>query len=411
MLRFLWLLLALGFTACSGQTGHVRAGPPRLLSERTGGWRPEVRARLDALLTEHGRSSPSYNPRRRPVAVFDLDNTLIKNDVGDALMSWMVEHDELHAPPEGDWRRTSSHLTDGAVQALSGACAGAVGPEGRLLTRQHVRCASAVLGIYLEGKTPEGVQAWRRTTTATLNASYAWAAQLLAGHTPSRLRELASEALAVALVEPVGAKRRIAGHELASSIRVYDAQRDLIEAMHANGFEVWVVSASPQPAVEVVAAQLGVPAHQVIGIRNVYVEGRAQPVFEGCGPVPDGQDTLMTYDEGKRCWINKRVFGLPAEAQSRRAEDPASRPLFAAGDSDTDVAMLQDAVGLKLVIRRNKRRLMCNALANWQGTWLIQPMFLAPVAPMGPVPCGSHVEGPVLDEQGRPIPDQYDAGP
>ncbi|AGC43155.1 lipoprotein LppF [Myxococcus stipitatus DSM 14675] len=411
MLRWLCLSWVLGFTACSGPAAHLRADPPRLLSVRTGGWRPEVRERLDALLTEHGRSSPSYNPRRRPVAVFDLDNTLIKNDVGDVLMAWMVEHDELHAPPGGDWRWTSSHLTDAALQSLSGACVDAASPEGRLLTRLHERCASAVLGIYLEGKTPEGASAWRQGTTATLHASYAWAAQLLAGHTPSRLRELASEALAVALVEPIGAKRRIAGYELASSIRVYDAQRDLIEAMQANGFEVWVVSASPQPAVEVVAARLGIPAHQVIGIRNVYVEGRAQPVFEGCGPVPDGKDTLMTYDEGKRCWVNKRIFGLPVEAQLRRAEDPASRPLFAAGDSDTDVSMLQDAVGLKLVIRRNKRRIMCNALANRNGTWLLQPMFLAPVAPMGPVPCGSHADGPVLDEEGRPIPDQQDAGP
>ncbi|WXH27667.1 hypothetical protein WA016_01592 [Myxococcus stipitatus] len=382
-----------------------------LLSERTGGWRPEVRERLDALLTAHGRSSPSFNPRRRPVAVFDLDNTLIKNDVGDALVSWLVEHDELYAPPDGDWLRTSSHLTDAAVQALSGACGDAVGPEGRLLTRLHARCASAVLGIYLEGKTPEGAQAWRQASTPTLNASYAWAAQLLAGHTPSRLRQLASEALSAALTEPMGAKRRIGGYELPSFIRVYEAQRDLIEAMQENGFEVWVVSASPQSAVEVVAAQLGVAAHQVIGIRNVFVDGRARPVFEGCGPVPDGKDTLMTYDEGKRCWINKRVFGLPAEAQLQRAEDPASRPLFAAGDSDTDVSMLQDAVGLKLVIRRNKRRLMCNALANWQGTWLIQPMFLEPVAPMGPVPCASHADGPVRDEQGNPIPDQFDAGP
>lgn len=228
---------------------------------------------------------------------------------------------------------------------------------------------------------------------------------------PFRLHQLASDALSAALSEPVGAKRRVGGYELPSFIRVYDAQRDLIEAMKENGFEVWVVSASPQPAVEVVAAHLGVAAHQVIGIRNVFVDGRARPVFEGCGPVPDGLDTLMTYDEGKRCWINKRVFGLPAEAQLRRAVDPASRPLFAAGDSDTDVAMLQDAVGLKLVIRRNKRRLMCNALANWNGTWLIQPMFLEPVAPMGPVPCASHADGPVMDEQDNPIPDQLDAGP
>ena len=34
--------------------------------------------------------------------------------------------------------------------------------------------------------------------------------------------------------------------------------------------------------------------------------------FLGCGNVADGNKTLITYDQGKRCWINKVIFKEPA---------------------------------------------------------------------------------------------------
>jgi hypothetical protein len=58
----------------------------------------------------------------------------------------------------------------------------------------------------------------------------------------------------------------------------------------------------------------------------------------------------------------------------------AKRPTFVAGDSDTDIAMLKDATELKLVINRNKIQTMCNALSNYQGKWIYNPMFIAPKA-------------------------------
>ena len=101
---------------------------------------------------------------------------------------------------------------------------------------------------------------------------------------------------------------------------------------------------------------------------------------------------------------------MPVAAQLPRA-DPAHRPTFSAGDSDTDVAFVQDATDLKLVINRNRVALMCNAYANAGNKWLVQPMFIDPLPRHAPYPCGTTNDAagrPIVDEDGRPIADQED---
>jgi hypothetical protein len=52
----------------------------RLLDSRLTGWLPENRDALNALLRDYGASSEGFDPSSRPVAVFDWDNTMIRND-------------------------------------------------------------------------------------------------------------------------------------------------------------------------------------------------------------------------------------------------------------------------------------------------------------------------------------------
>jgi hypothetical protein len=108
---------------------------------------------------------------------------------------------------------------------------------------------------------------------------------------------------------------------------------------------------------------------------------------------------VITFNEGKRCWINKAIFKLPDSEQLSRAKDPMKRPAFAAGDSDTDLAMVQDATVLKLTIDRNKRALMCNAWNNAGDRWLVQPMFIEPL----PARTEAYSCEGLIDEDGKPI--------
>jgi haloacid dehalogenase-like hydrolase len=184
--------------------------------------------------------------------------------------------------------------------------------------------------------------------------------------------------------------------------------RDLVGALAAAGFDVWIVSASPQHVTEVVAAEVGIAPDHVVGIRNeVGPGGRLGEHLESCGVAP--ADSVVTYDRGKRCFINQVIFHAPA-AEALSKADPRRRQVFAAGDSDTDVAFVQDATDLKLVIDRNRVALMCNAHSNAGRRWLVQPMFFDPLPPRAePYPCATTQDAdgrPLLDEDGKPMPDQ-----
>lgn len=201
---------------------------------------------------------------------------------------------------------------------------------------------------------------------------------------------------------PLGATQQIAGRILDGYLRIYEPMHELIPVLQDHGFDVWVVSASPQALAEVVGSPVGVAADHVVGIRNrVGPDGRYLAELEPCGTL--GVNEVMTFDQGKRCWINKAIFHRSIPDQLPRSADPLLRPTFAAGDSDTDLAMVQDASELTLVVDRHKVKLMCNAWNNAHGRWIVQPMFIDPMPPATqPYPCSNAGAngGPVPDETG-----------
>jgi phosphoserine phosphatase len=325
------------------------------------------------------------------VAVFDWDNTMMRNDIGDATFYYMLRHDLILQPPNRDWSNTSKHLTLGGRTILATACSAIAEPGKPLPTSKENACADVILQIYDKGTTTNGAPAFD-PDTKTLHHSYAWGAQLQTGHTPEEMRAIATRAYEENAAAPIDTTQTVGTTKnLPAWVRIYEPMHDLQDALRANGFDVWVVSASSQPLVEVVAAHVGVDPSHAVGIRtNGYH-------LERCGDGPE--DSVITFNEGKRCWINKAIFKLPENEQLSRASDPMKRPAFAAGDSDTDLAMVQDATVLKLVIDRNKHALMCNAWNNAGDRWLVEDMFIEPL---------THTELPykcddVLDEDGKTI--------
>ncbi|MBI5517603.1 MAG: haloacid dehalogenase-like hydrolase [Deltaproteobacteria bacterium] len=375
-----------------GERGEMglpsRSQQLRLLDARIPGWLPRNRERLNELVRSRGVASPTYDPMHRPVALFDWDNTMIKNDIGDATLFWMINNDRIRQPPGRDWARTSAALTADARAALNRACDALAAPGEPLPTSRNAACADELYNIYANSRTSARAAAWTGEVTLTTNQPYAWVAELLAGYTPGQIREFAREAYEENASAPLGATQTVGSTTgVTNYLRIYEPMRDLVQVFQANGFDVWVVSASPQQVVEAVAELVGVPNDRVIGIRSVFERGRATYALQGCGAVADGANTMITFDRGKRCWINREIFLVPVAQQMERQPE-ARRPVFAAGDSDTDIAFVQDATGLTLAINRGKTQLMCNAYANYRGRWLVQPMFIQP-RPMRatPYPC------------------------
>ena len=394
-------------------------------------WYAQNRERIDTMIDTVGRGTSGFDAAVPPVAVFDWDNTVIKNDIGDASVFYALRAGSLRQPRDRNWRYTSPYLMDDAAQALSTACDSLAAPGEALATNTPAgqACASEILSIYSKAKTAAGKPAFSGWNYRRMEPSYAWAAQLLAGMTPDEARALGAAAMVAGQWAPIGATQQVGSDSKVTAwLRINEPMHDLIATLQRTGFDVWVVSASQQHIVEAAAEHVGVTRDHVIGIRNVEQGGKLTADLQGCGDVPDGQNdgngpastgrgnSLITYIDGKRCWINKVIYGDRSASALNKTADPRRRQVFAAGDSDTDVTFVQDATTLKLVLNRNKSALMCNAYGNARGRWLVNPMFVQPMTERtAPYPCsttGCKDESgrgvPCIDEDGNPISDQSD---
>jgi len=344
-------------------------------------FQPDVKAALDRFIA-------SADPASKPVAVFDWDNTVIKNDVGAATVYHMVREGLVKRPAR--WEDFGD-LTNRARAQLAAACAG----DGALLpSRENRACAVALAGLYRDGALPGNKAPFRPFNHRAYRPTTSWQVQLQAGYTPDEIRGFARQTIARLCASPVGAAGDVAGLKVEGYLRLHRAMKQLVQQLRQRGFDVWVVSASPQYVVEAFAREVGVPRDRVIGIRSVLDDaGRITHALQGCGEVQDGDNRLLTYVEGKRCWI-KKVIGRPAA--------------FVAGDATTDISMLRDATGLRLVFDRGYPELMCRALHGKGAGWLINPMLYEKQPPRkGLYPCSSAA---CADRQGVPVPCLGDDG-
>ncbi|MEU7488565.1 HAD family hydrolase [Streptomyces sp. NPDC042319] len=401
-------------TVTAGTGASDTAGPrgrcPQLSRHLT--WHGDNRAKLQKMIDERGACSGHHGPR--PVAAFDWDNTIVKNDITDATLAWALKHDKILQPRS--WRGTSKWLTAAAHRALTEACGTSV-PAGKPLpTSKDTGCTDEILDVYLDAKTSDGKAAfageWNHRRTVP---EYVWVTQLYAGIRPATLTAYAEQARAENLAAPIGHQHTVGTHKMAGYVRYYEQQKDLIRTLRAAGFRVYVVSASSEPIVRAWAGRLGFDRTHSIGIRNLIQHGKLTTGVRGCGDVQDGRGEVLPYIDGKRCWINQEIFKIKG-ADAWKKQHPAHRIAFGAGDAETDVTFVNDATGAHLAINRNKAELMCRAYDNADRRWVINPMFIEPLPrKTGTYPCASTAytaeDGtgePVRRPDGTIVPDQED---
>lgn len=379
-------------------------------------WYGNNRTDLTAWLDSAGCASPTYDANHKPVALWDWDNTISKNDFGDAITYWFVANNKVLQPPGQDWHVTNPYLTDAAASALTAACGTAVPAGQPLPTTTNTACADEILSIYDNTTTRAGADAFKPANDRRNVPDFAWTPQLMAGYTHAQLQQFTSMAIAPMLAAAEGTTQTIGTTVENGWLRIYDQQKDLIHAAQTRGFEVWIITASPQDVIGTAAAMVGVAADHVVGIRSMTDAGSKTTYrFEGCGPYPDNQADIIPHIQGKRCFVNKVVFGdTSANAIERRPD--GQRQVFAAADTDADLEFLRDAK-YKLVINRNRPDLMCHAYYNEHDSWRVNPIFIGPKPGMTtPYPCSTAAfttelgtSQPTRDEGGNIIPDQTDS--
>ncbi|MBP2476403.1 hypothetical protein JOF53_005275 [Crossiella equi] len=334
-------------------------------------WQGENRASLQRVIDERGLCGGL--PGGRPVAVFDWDNTVVKNDITDATLAWALKHDKILRPAR--WATTSPWLSPAADKALTAACGTSVPVGLPLPTSRNLACTDEIWSIREKSKTMAGQAAftgdWNHRRT---EPSYAWVPALFAGYTPAGLTAIAARARAEQLRAPVGAKQAVGSHTIAGYVRYYEQQRDLIRTLKRAGFDVYIVSASAEPIAEAWSGGVGLDREHTIGIRLATRHGRLTTTALGCGDDPAG----LPYIDGKRCVVNQEIFGIKGKAAWDQ-QPPARRIALGAGDADTDVTFVLDATGAHLALNRNKTELLCRALDNADGRWVLNPMFIEPM--------------------------------
>lgn len=379
-------------------------------------WYGDNAAKLQKVIDSRGRCSWKVgSSSSKPYAVFDWDNTVVKNDISDQTIFWMLRHDRILQPQGRNWKTTSRYMTDAGATALRAACGSLATPGKPLPTSTDSTCADEILSVRKTGETTSGDKVFDGYNHRQMEASYAWVSQILAGYTPAQVRSIASQARQAALRARVGATQQVGSSTEVAWIRYYPQIRDLIRTLKRAGIEPYVVSASPKEFADVWGTGVGIDRAHTLGITQVVRGGRLTGHLRGCGGVPDGVDAIMPYIDGKRCFINQQIVGI----KGRQALNPApwaKRPVVAGGDATTDVSMLRDASGASLVINRNKDELMCRAYDNASGRWIINPMFIQPLPQRSSLyPCATTGytdaagnEGPVRRYDGSIIPDQQD---
>jgi phosphoserine phosphatase len=374
------------------------------------GWYGDNRDRINAMIDQLGTCG-KLRPEtdETPLAVFDWDNTTVKHDTGDATFFWMVRNSKVRQPAGGDWSTTSQYLTAPAAAALASAC-GALAPPGQPLpTGTDAGCADKLASVYAERQITTGTSAFVGYNHRRIDPSAAWAAQLLAGWTEADVTGFAEAARRENLDAPEGTEQLVGTSRRTGWVRYYAQMRDLIATLQANGFDVRIVSASPEPVVRVWAAEFGISADRVMATRTDHDGDVLTSRLTACGGEPS-----IPYNEGKRCRINEQVFGIQGTAAFDQLLKQR-RQVFGAGDSDRDVTFTADATALRLVINRNQIELMCQAYANLDGRWLVNPMFINALRVSPPYPCATQGfdepngdQAPLLQPDGSVVPDQQD---
>jgi phosphoserine phosphatase len=261
---------------------------------------------LEAFIAKHA-VSPS-----QPVAVFDCDGTVIKGDIGEAMLYYQLENFLFRISPARVWadfprRDELATLYDSLADLPS---------EKRTRDRRFPSFANLVLSWYFD-----------QLAEGSTEKACADIVRLLAGFSPLETREMAEATFAGELQAPL-TERLLGRSRLPQGVRYIQESVAMLDRLNKAGFDIWVVSGSNQWSVEAVCQRLGVPSDHVIGITLVELGGMLSSTVQK--PIPVG--------EGKVEAIRKQIGRMPD---------------FVASDSLYDVPLFRTSTDLKVLVISN----------------------------------------------------------
>ncbi|MBC3933131.1 haloacid dehalogenase-like hydrolase [Undibacterium curvum] len=333
-------------------------------------WAPRNRELIAALIAKHGITSKTYNPKRKPYAVFDWDNTSIMNDCEEALLLYQINQLAFKLSPAEfsaivrqnvpagnfapDFKNAAGKVVDlesicadldsdyAFLHANYKGLAGSRTLEDISTTEQFLDFRAKLYFLYEAVNDTHGV-----------NVGYPWVIYFFANMSVSEVRKLAEAShdanLGMSLVKAkftspasLPGKAGVITASHSQGIRLCTEVATLMDTFRNHGIDVYVSTASLEDVVAEFATNpkygYHVKRENVLGLRleqdgEVYKNAYRKNWTLNWGP---GKTIVI-----KQELVAKKGYG----------------PVFVAGDSDGDYDMLRDfpETEVGLIVNRLKK--------------------------------------------------------
>ena len=347
-------------------TQTTRADTPAQPSFDDARWAPLNAARIRAVIAQCGKDGPSYDAARKPYAVFDWDNTSIMNDCQEALLMYQISNLAFRFTNDEFSRLIRQDLPEGPLKQENGYAA----IDGKPVSVQALADDVAADYAWLRGAQAQGrsLDELRQTPqfqdfraklyfmydaicdAYPIEVGYKWVLYLLANQTSAEVAALAQASNDNSLGDGLRKVKYTSPRELPGKagvvatthfhgLRIHEEIRALMHTLRANGFDVYVSTASLDDVVRVFAGHpnygYGVPPENVIGLRLEMENGKYLPRYR--------KNWHFNWGPGK-------TLGIQNELASKKGYGPS----IVLGDSDGDAWMLRDFADTRLGIIVNR---------------------------------------------------------
>lgn len=330
-------------------------------------WDPAVHQAISRMIDQLGKGSPGYDPKCKPYAVFDFDNTTIIGDIALTTLAYQIENMDFGFTKDNIFDVITLCIPDLDRTLQYGDPS--INVTSRELATDIEKDYSIISERYIEGREVPDFESmhsseeyldfraklWGLSLGVDNTFDYAtgciWINTLFDGMEYGQMQDLVrrnidlstqDESLTEQIWESPDRKMRV---EVTRGLRLPPESVHLYNTLRKNGFDVYVCTASLEQMVETMACDpswgLGVKEDEVFGIRLA-------PSADGKIRAKGDSTYAQTFREGKTACINR--FLVPAHC--------GKGPAFIAGDSNGDYSMLTSFpddlnVGLILDVPRN----------------------------------------------------------
>jgi phosphoserine phosphatase len=360
--------VALFFLGCAKQASVQLPESKQLIQ---GNWDKFNRTQLNKMMAMYGNTSPNYNPAKKPYVVFDWDNTSVFLDIEEAQLIYQLEHLLFKMTPA---------QMDKAIR---------MGVDNKNFNKDYNNAAGQTINIDKVAPDIVASYAWLyknfeglkgKKSLAEVKGSphymnfiakmrylyealgddpfshdvaYNWVLYLFTGMTEAEVRDMTVKTVAWQLGQPVQAvkwtspaslpgKAGVVSVSWKNGLRLVPEMQDLYHKLRANGFDVWVCSASFVDVIKEISS------NPKFGYNNSDQMVIAMELER------DAKGRIMT--EFRKGYVQTQRKGKTTELTRLVLPKYGYGPIFIAGDSEGDENMMVDFADTKTVLIINRLR-------------------------------------------------------